>query len=224
MNDSISISQKIYLLGIHPQKGGIISAAYNKMNYVLLGTLFLELYLHKNVIFENKRIILTNRKSQIPLHQFLIKKLESSKHDLKISRWMNKLYFSLKFIRGEVQQELVDKRIIKMKHHKFLFFRWDTPVIINAQLIYRLVNQIENQIFKGTSVEEEILVLSFLRPAGLINRLFPEKNKRKHALTRLKNMMVENQVSQAVAEAITASQAVAASVAATAAASAATSS
>ena len=224
MNDSIPRSQKIYLLGIHPQKGGIISAAYSKMNYVLLGTLFLELYLYKNVIFENKRIILRNRKSQNSLHQFLIQKLEGSKRDLKISRWMNKLYFSLKFIRGEVQQGLVDKRIIKLKRRKFLFFRWDTPVIMIKQLVYKLVTEIENQIFKGTTAEEEILLLSFLKPAGLMNRLFPEKNKRKHALKKLKSMMVENQVSQAVAEAIAASQAVAASVAATAAASAATTS
>jgi hypothetical protein len=224
MNEPIPLSQKIYLLGIHPEKGGIISAAYTAMDYVLLGTLFLELFLNKNVIFENKRIILTNRKSEVRLHQFMIQKLENSKRNLKISRWMNRLYFSLKFIRGEVQQGLVDKRIIKLRRRRFMFFRWNTPAIINTQAVYQLTSAIETQIFKGTANEEEIMLLSFLKPAGLMKRLFPEKEKRKNASRRLNNLMVENQVSQAVADAISASRAVAASVAATAAASAATSS
>ena len=224
MNEPIPLSQKIYLLGIHPEKGGIISAAYTAMDYVLLGTLFLELFLNKNVIFENKRIILTNRKSEVRLHQFMIQKLENAKRDLKISRWMNRLYFSLKFIRGEVQQGLVDKRIIKLRRRRFLFFRWNTPVIINKQAVYQLASAVETHIFKGTTNEEEIMLLSFLKPAGLMKRLFPEKEKRKNASRRLNKLMVENQVSQAVADAISASRAVAASVAATAAASAATSS
>jgi hypothetical protein len=105
-----------------------------------------------------------------------------------------------------------------------MFFRWNTPAIINTQAVYQLTSAIETQIFKGTANEEEIMLLSFLKPAGLMKRLFPEKEKRKNASRRLNNLMVENQVSQAVADAISASRAVAASVAATAAASAATSS
>ena len=40
----ISKKNKLYLLGIHPQKGGIISSSYTAMDYVLVGSLFLELY------------------------------------------------------------------------------------------------------------------------------------------------------------------------------------
>ena len=57
MNESIPLSQKLYLLGIHPQKGGIISAAYTAMDYALLGSLFLEFYQNKNIKFDNKKIV-----------------------------------------------------------------------------------------------------------------------------------------------------------------------
>ena len=225
MEERLSISQKIYLLGIHPKKGGIISAAYSTMDYVLLGTLFLELYLNKNIVFENKRIMIKSDKSEEPLHRFLIQKLERSKRNLKISRWMNKLYFSLKFIRGEIQQELVDKRIIKMRRRRFLIFRWNTPVIVDRQAGYHLVSEVENSIFKGTENQEEIMLLSFIQPAGLLKRIFPEKEKRRQAVRHIKNINVENQVSVAVAEAISAAKAVISSVAAaSAAATAATSS
>jgi adenylate kinase len=51
-----------------------------------------------------------------------------------------------------------------------------------------------------------------LKPAGLLNRLFRDREKRKRAADRLKKLK-ENQVSVAVSEAIAAAQAVAASVA-----------
>uniref|UniRef100_UPI003217C91F GOLPH3/VPS74 family protein n=1 Tax=uncultured Draconibacterium sp. TaxID=1573823 RepID=UPI003217C91F len=220
MENTIPLSQKLYLLGIHPEKGGIVSSAYSAMDYIILGTLFLELFQQKNIRFENKRIVVLNTKADSEVHRFLLKKFSTAKSPLKISRWINKLYFSLKYIRKEVQQGLVEKRLIKMESRRFLFFKWKTPVVLNKQAVYRLESEIESQIFKGTVQEEELLLLSFIKPAGLLRRLFPEREKRKKASQKLKSMMVDNQVSQAVADAISAAQAVAASAAASAAVSA----
>lgn len=221
MNDSIRLSGKLYLLGIHPQKGGVISASYTAMDYILLGTLFLELYLNKNIRFEGRRIIIQNPSSKIPIHQYLLEKMSKPNRSLKISRWMNKLYFSLKYIRNEIRQDLVKKRIISMQTRRFLFFSWKTPVIVNKQITYHLITDIENHIFKGTSDEEEIMLLSMIKPAGLLKRIFQNKEKRKQAIKQLDRLMVENQVSIAVADAISAAQAVAASIAVSAATSAA---
>ena len=213
MNESISLSQKLYLLAINPQKGGIISASYTAMDYVLIGSLFLELYQNKNINFENKRIVVLNAKSENILHQFLLEKISKSKRTLKISRWINKFYFSLKHIRKEVQQGLVEKRIIRMQPKRFLFFKWKKPVLINKQVVYKLVAEIEKLIFNGTASEDEIILLSFLKPAGLLKRIFPERDKRKLAKQKLNTMIVDNQVSIAVADAISAAHAVAASAA-----------
>ncbi len=213
MNESIPLSQKLYLLAINPQKGGIISASYTAMDYVLIGTLFLELYQNKNINFENKRIVVLNTKSDNSLHQFLLEKISKSKRPLRISRWINKLYFSLKHIKTEVQLSLVEKRIIRMQPKQFLFFKWEKPFLINKQVVYKLVAEIEKLIFNGTASEDEIILLSFLKPAGLLRWIFPERDKRKKAKTKLKQLMVDNPVSIAVADAISAAHAVAASAA-----------
>ena len=213
MEPAIPLSQKLYLLGIHPRKGGINSWSYTAMDYVILGSLFMELYKLKKLKFEEKRIIVIDKKADSDLHRFMLEKMSSAKSPKKISAWINKFYYSLKFIRREVQHGLTDKRLIKMQAKRFLFIRWAKPVLINKQVVYRLVSEIENQIFKSTSVEEELILLSFLEPGGLLIRLFPEKQKRKQAKANLKQMLVENRVSAAVADAISASQAVAASVA-----------
>lgn len=213
MNDTISLSQKIYLLGIHPKKGGIIAPAQNAMNYVLIGTLLLELYLNKNIDFEKNRIVVKNQKSQNSLHQFLLDKMGKTERNLKVATWISKFTFSNKFIRTEVQRELVQKRIIRMEPKRFLFFRWESPVIVHFQLLYRLLSEIENMVFKGTNGDEELLLLSFLKPAGLMSRIFQEREKRKFAREKLKKIMAENQVSIATANAIAAANAVVASVA-----------
>ena len=83
-------------------------------------------------------------------------------------------------------------------------------------MVHKLVSEIEKQIFRGTMSKEEIMLLSFLKPAGLFNRIFPERDKRKKAKVYLKKMMVKNQVSVSAADAIAAAHAVAASVAITA--------
>ena len=217
MNQPIPLSQKLYLLGIHPEKGGLISASYSVMNYILIGSLFLELFLNKNISFEQKKVVLLNDRTSDPLHRFLLEKIKIKPEPVKISSWIQKLQFSQKHIRREVQQGLEDKRLIKMEPRQFLFFRWNKSKIINTQPVYHLLADIENQIFKGTEIEEEIVLLSMLKPAGLLKRIFPEREKRNRAIEKLKKMTVENQVSVAVSEAIAAAQAVAASVAVTAA-------
>ena len=221
MNEPIRLSEKLYLLGIHPKKGGIISASYTAMDYIILGSLFLELYLNKNIWFEGRRIIIQNTTSDIPLHQYLLEKMSKPNRPLKISRWMNKLYFSLKYIRNEIRQGLVNKRIIRMQSRRFLFIQWKVPVITDKQMTYHLVSDIGNIVFKGTSDEEEIMMLSLIKPAGLLRRIFQDKERRKLAKRKLNRLMVENQVSIAVSDAISAAQAVAASIAVSAASSAA---
>jgi hypothetical protein len=212
MDQSIPLSQKLYLLGIHPEKGGLVTGAYSAMNYVLPGALLLELFLNRNIRFEEKLVIFLNDKTSDPVYRFILGKINQKPVPVKISTLLSKLTFSQKLIRQHVQQGLVEKRIIMMEPHRFLFFKWKKSKILNRSLVFQMVSEIEGHIFRGTENEEVILLLSMLKPAGLLNRLFRDREKRKRAADRLKKLK-ENQVSVAVTEAINAAQAVAASVA-----------
>jgi hypothetical protein len=217
MEQPIPLSQKLYLLGIHPEKGGLISASYHVINYVLVGAFVLELFQNGNIKFEEKKVIFQNDKTSNPVHRFILEKIKQKTKPVKMATWINKFRFSHKYFRKEVQMGLVNSRLIKMKSHQFLFFRWEKSHILNHQVVYKLVSEIEDRIFKGTENEEEIILLSMLKPAGLLKRIFPEREKRKMATGKLKKMMIDNQVSEAVSQAIAAAQNVAAMVAITAA-------
>jgi len=217
MDSPLPLSQKLYFLAIHPEKGGIISASFSAIDFVLIGSLLMELYLAKKIRFENKRVIVLDRKTDNPHHRFMLEKLSSSKSPKRISIWINRFSVKKKIIITDIQQTLEDKRLIKMQPKQFLFFRWTKPAVLNRKAISQLEREIKDWIMKGTSVEDELILLSFIEPGGLLYRLFPERAKRKEAKRRLKQMMISNSVLASVADAILASQAVAASVASSAA-------
>ena len=223
METPLPLSQKLYFLAVRPDKGGISSHCYTALDYILLGALFMELFTQKKIRIENKRIIVLTTKTENELHRFLLLKMSEAKSPRKISRWINKFYFTLKYIRGEVQQGLLDQRLIRMEDKHFLFFRWKKPFVLNSQELRSLETEIRNLIIKGTREEEQLILLSFLVPGGLLYRLFSENSKRREAKKRLKMLMVGNPVSTAVQDAISAAQAVAASAAAASAAAGSTS-
>ena len=219
MEALIPLSQKLYLLGIHPEKGGIVSHSYTAMDYAVLGGLLMELYKLKKIKFEGKRIVVLSDNAESKVHQLMLSKMRKAKSPRKISGWLKRFYYSLSEIRSEIQKGLAEKRLIKLEPKRFLFFKWKKPVVINKQALYKLIDEIQSLVMAGTQDEEELILLSFIEPAGLLYRLFPERQKRKQAKARLKELMVKNCVSAAVADAISASQAVAASVAVSAAVS-----
>ena len=212
MPENVTLAHKIYLLGIHPEKGGIIAPAYTAMDYCLLGTLFLELYESKKINLENKRIVVLDTKADNDLHRFLLQKMDNAKRPLRISHWINKFYFSLKFIRKEIQQQLVEKRLIRLEQKRFLFFKWWKPYVSDKQFVAKLVSEVERMIFSAPSGVEDIYLLTFIKPAGLLRRIFSGREKRKQASKRINKIMTEKQFPMAVSDAISAAKAVTQSV------------
>jgi hypothetical protein len=211
--ETLSLSQKIYLLGIHPKKGGIISPAYTAMEYCVLGALFLELCQFKKINIEKRRIVLLNRKSDSELHRFILEKISRDIKPRRITHWINKFYFSLKYIRKEIQRQLVEKRLIRLEEKRFLFFKWRKPHVLDHQFVAKLVTEVETRIFGNPSSEIEIFLLSLVKPAGLLRRLFPEREKRRQAAKRLNLLMNRNQDSITIADSVAVAKAVTQSIA-----------
>jgi hypothetical protein len=218
MDKPLSLSEKLYLLAVHPQKGGIIYAAKQKFDFALPGALFMEMLLDKKIEIENKRIKVVGTKSNDSIQNYLLQKMSNVKRPRKVTTWISKFRLSMKRIRRQIKTSLVRKGMLKLDEKQFLFFHWKRPVLQNKQAIYKLQSEIENQILQGTTSEENIMLLVLIKPAGLLKRIFPDKEKRKIAGKKLKQMMEENQVSEAVSAAVAAAHAVAISVAASSAA------
>jgi hypothetical protein len=212
MENSLSLTEKLYLLAVHPEKGGIRMGSSNAIRYVLAGALIFEMVISQNIRIENKRVYLLSSRSKNSLHVFVLEKLVKQKNQIKISALITKLSFSAVTVRRNIQDSLVRKRLIRMEEKRFLFFRWKKPVLINKQVVHKLQDGIKDWISGRTSDEEEIILLSLLQPAGLMGSIFPDRIKRKTAGNELKKLAADSQVSESVSAAIAAANAVAAAV------------
>jgi len=201
----------MYLLAIHPQKGGIVLAARNQMNQVICGAILLELAVAKKIRFDEKKVIFVDGKSVVPAQKFVLDKIATSATPRNAARWLSRIYWKYGTIKNHMLQSLLQKRLIRIEDKQFLFFKWKRVFLYNSTKFSGFVGELESMIFKGTDNEEEQYLLSLLPPSGLISRIFPEREKRKLANKQLKQLAFENVVSKAVIASIRAARAAAVS-------------
>jgi len=211
METELTLSEKMYLLAIHPQKGGIIWAARNQMKQVICGALMLEVALSKKIRFDGKKVIFMDSESANPAQKIILGKIATSTTPRKAATWLSRILWKYGTIKKLLLQSLLQKRLIRIEDKQFLFFKWKKVFLFNNTRFSGFVGEVETMIFKGTEIEEEQYLLSLLPPSGSLSRIFPEREKRKLASKQLKKLAFENVVSKAVVASIRAARAAAVS-------------
>jgi Golgi phosphoprotein 3 (GPP34) len=211
METSLSIAEKMYLFSVHPEKGGIVSAAYSTLVPVLTGAILFDLIASKKLILEEKRIILNDNKGVDPLHDFLLEKIAAASKPRTAMNWIQRFSWSSKKIKSYVKESLKQKRLIRIEQRQFLFFRWDKVFLTDRVKVTGFISEIEAQIKGGGKTPVDDGLLSLLIPSELLKRMFPDREKRKNIKSRLKQMQLENVVSKAVTDVIRMSRAAAVS-------------
>lgn len=208
----MSLSEKLYLLAIRPHGGGIIFSASNAIRYVLAGALLFELAGGQYVRLEGKTVHVLNSGSREPLYQFILGKLSGRQKQMKIQSAISRISWLYGPVRRMINESLVRKRIIRLEKKRFLFFKWQKPVLIKRQTIKRLQMDTVKLVSVGTTDEQEVMLLSLLPPAGLLKVIFPDREKRKSAQLLIKKLAVQGGLSENVSAAIAAANAVAVAV------------
>ena len=210
MEKHLTLPEKIYLLGIHPVKGGMISSVSSSVGYAMIGALLMELREKGNVVIEGKRFSIKNKMASDSLHHFAISKFAKMTGPRRISRFISRLSFSSREIRNRIRTSLVNKGMIRLEERRFLYlFHWLVPVITDRDEVLNLVGDIERQTFGKSGDPENELLLSLILPASLMGRIFHEKHKRKLANEKLKKLTAAEPCAKAVEHAIRAARAAA---------------
>lgn len=209
METTLNLAEKIYLFSIHPEKGGIISEAYQQRDYVLAGAVIFSLLEDDKIALEEKKIRIKNNTGLNPLQEVAIQKMSRFSHPVSVSRWVNRLSWSGRNFRSIIKNSLKEKRLIGIDHKKFLFFKWDKVFLIGRIKVTEMIAEVENQIDNLKKEPEEIHFQSLLNSSGLLKRMFPDREKRKNIKAKLKQTETSNVVAKAVADAIRTSKAAA---------------
>ncbi len=192
MDKQLSISEKLFLLNINPQKGGMLFRSSQTLDVTLCGAIIMELYLLKVIGIANKRVSIGSENPSNDLHKFVLEKFVKHQNPKRISFWISKLGFSVRGIKKMVKAELVQKRLIRLEERRFLFFKWYKPYLLDKMHVREIGDKINKQLFEGKYTTEEFMVLSLLMPNRLLFRLFPDREKRKNARKKLKGLPLNN--------------------------------
>lgn len=211
METSLSIAEKMYLFSVHPEKGGIVAAAYNTLVPVITGAVLFDLITAKKLVLEEKRIILNDKNSHEPLQKFVLEKIAGASKPRSVLSWIQRISWSSGKIKAYLKESLKQKRLIRIEQRQFLFFRWDKVFLTDRAKVTGFIAEIEHQITGGGKIPADDGMLSLLIPAELLKRMFPDKDKRKNIKSKLKQMQLENVISKAVTDAIRMSRAAAVS-------------
>ena len=202
METSLSIAEKIYLFSVHPEKGGIVAAAYNALVPVITGAVLFDLIAAKKLNLEEKRIVLNDIKGHNPLQEFVLGKIASASKPRTALSWIHRFSWSANKMKSFIKESLKQKRLIRIEKRQFLFFSWDKVFLTDRVKVSGYISEVENQINGNNKIAVDDGLLSLLIPSELLKRMFPDREKRKTIKSKLKQMQLENVVSKAVADVI----------------------
>ncbi|NQU87533.1 MAG: GPP34 family phosphoprotein [Mariniphaga sp.] len=211
MENNLSLPEKLFLLCIKPNKGGLVGGGAFPVQYSIIASIIKELELQGNIRIDNNYIEIKSFKNDDPLYEFVLSKFKKFDKPLKIPRWFNRLYYSLKHIKGELKSRLIDKRLIRIESRKFLFFKYKNTCLLEKSLVREMVDKVSNSIYRGKVENDWKFIVSVVEPAGLLSRIFPERQSRKNARRRLKQMKLDCDITVALKKAIAGTRAALAS-------------
>ncbi len=209
METIFNLAEKLYLFSIHPEKGGIISDAYQQRDYVLAGAVIFSLLETEKITLEEKKVRIKSSMGLNPLQQLAIQRMSRFSNPVSVSRWVNRLSWSGRNFRSIIKNSLKEKRLLRLEPRQFLLFRWGKVFLTDRMKVLSMISEIENQINASIKKPDDLHLQSLLNSSGLLKRMFPDKEKRKNIKAKLKQTETDNVVAKAVADAIRVSKAAA---------------
>jgi hypothetical protein len=202
MENELTLGEKLLLLAVRPNKGGIMWTSVQSIDFCLLGATILEMEQSGNVTISEKRVIVNRDISTSTLYNYFLEKMVNANRPRKIGHWMEAFVISKKRVRNELYQSLVQKREIKLEDRHFLFFTWKKPWLTPSNHTWNLINNIKNQVYQNSENLHDLYLAALLEPAELWRRIYPEWGKRRSAKQKIKQYLDKTYQSETMAHGI----------------------
>ena len=193
------------------------------MSYGLGGAILMELAEHGKIRVENKKVkLLSTQNTGDEVLDNVIEMLRKSGRPTRIKTIIGKIAHKPLRFKNPLLLGLVDKKVLKRERKKFLIIPYYRYPSLKKEYRNEIVKSLRNLILKKSEADNDIVMLAGLTGASqFVNKFFPNRDERKIAKKRVKEIIEASQIDKAIVETIKAIQAaVIVSVTATAAVSA----
>lgn len=201
----MNLHQSILLLGLDDEKGTYsISTSY--LNYGFAAAILMDLILAERIEISSDHQIMVKR-SALSDNKVLneeLSRIKKSKKPPKIKTWLHGMVQrNAKPIKKTIQA-LIGQGILKEEIKKVL---WIIPVkrypSLNVEPENSLRARLHRIIFEGAEPEpKERMLLSLIHACFIVNEIIPDKEKRKEAKERIKELTADSTMRKLVGDAI----------------------
>jgi len=203
----LTLKEKFVLLILHPDKGHNMAISFS--GYGIAGAMLLELAGMEKLKIEDKRVkLLDSKKTDDEQLDYLIEILRRSDKSYKVKSIISKIQGKSSKIRKPLIEGLVKKRYLKEVEKRFLIFKYKRYPSSNIRYRNELVEHIRKMVLRNIKSDDDIPLLAGLAGAcRLSDKFFRTREERKIARKRIKEIVKENDIDQAIDETVKAVQA-----------------
>jgi Golgi phosphoprotein 3 len=197
----LTLPEELLLLALRDKKGTVISSASTALPYCLAGAVLLELTIMDKIVLEEGKVIV---KDATPtgddIFDEALAKIQASKKIHKSSHWVEKIK-GIKKLKDRLLDRLVQHSILRREEHKVL---WVIPTerypTLNGTPEMKRRELIRSALLHNVKPDERTAVLiSLVKACNLVKEIF-EKEERKTAKKRIKEIAKEEVVGKAVSD------------------------
>ena len=199
----LTLMEELLLLALNDEKGNLVSSA-TALPYGLNGAILLELALAEKIDIDNKKLVVI---AAPPTGNDLLDKalgiLAGAPKNKPVKYWVVRLSSAMKGLKNELLEKLIEKEILVEQENKIL---WVIPVkrypAKNAAPENAIRNRIRNIVLNGQTVDERSsLLISLIHACSLVNEIF-EKDERRAAKKRIKEIGENEKVGKAITDTV----------------------
>jgi hypothetical protein len=204
----LKLTEELLLLALRDKKGTLVSSASMALTYGLAGAVLMELTLRQRLSIEDSKCILNDSTpTGDDILDEALAKIGSSKKNRKPQYWVSK-QCGVKKMKDRLLDRLVNEGILRRQEHRILRVipskRY--PTVYSGPEM-KLRERIRSVVIQGKDPDERTMVIiSLVNACSLINEIF-EKEERKAAKSRIKELSKGEAVGKAVSDTVAGIQA-----------------
>jgi golgi phosphoprotein 3 len=203
----LTLMEEILLLALNDEKGTLSLASSTGIDYCLTGAILMELELLKRIRVEKKSLeVISRTPTNNPRFDNALKQIDSSKRIHPPHYWVSKLRSTIKGLRKELLEELVDKALLREEDHQYLLFFTTTRYPLRDPRTKKdILDRLQKVLLRGESPDPRTLkLIGLVNACSLTNKLV-DKEDRKYARKKAKETSKEDILAEAVKKVIQAS-------------------
>ncbi|MFH1754662.1 MAG: GPP34 family phosphoprotein [Candidatus Latescibacterota bacterium] len=204
----LNLCEELLLLALHDRKGTVVSSTSMALTYGLTGAILMELTLAGRLAIEEQKFVLIDpTPTGDDILDEALARIKSSKIYRKPGYWVSKLS-GIKKIKDRLLGRLVNQGILRREEHRILRVipsrRYPTAYSVPEM---KLRERIRTVVLKGKKPDERtVVIISLVNACNLIKEIF-DKEERKAAKKRIKEITESEAIGKAVSDTVAGVQA-----------------